>query len=136
MSNELLELLMQMPWQGNVRELENTIERMTILCNHEKIGLEDLPRNNTIPTPTPQSIDQQLIHDFPTLKELERRYVAFINAQTKGDKMQAAKILGKNWRTIYRKLQNDTETVPKLEQIPQNHAFQSPLFAIPKPLQC
>ncbi|NIA05806.1 MAG: response regulator [Proteobacteria bacterium] len=41
-SPEALRLLMTLPWEGNVRELENTIERATILCNNDRIEAEDV----------------------------------------------------------------------------------------------
>ncbi|CAG0905725.1 unnamed protein product [Cyprideis torosa] len=42
MSAEALRLLLTLPWEGNVRELENTIERAAILCDNDTIGPEDV----------------------------------------------------------------------------------------------
>ncbi|NOX80044.1 MAG: sigma-54-dependent Fis family transcriptional regulator [Deltaproteobacteria bacterium] len=46
-SPEALRLLMTLPWEGNVRELENTIERATILCDNNRIEAEDVQPDST-----------------------------------------------------------------------------------------
>ena len=43
-SKELMELLTEYPWPGNVREVENAVERAVVLCREERISLEDFPR--------------------------------------------------------------------------------------------
>jgi len=46
-SPEALRLLVSLPWEGNVRELENTIERAAILCNNDRIEPEDVQPDST-----------------------------------------------------------------------------------------
>jgi len=46
-SPEALRLLVSLPWEGNVRELENTIERAAILCNNNRIDPEDVQPDST-----------------------------------------------------------------------------------------
>jgi two-component system NtrC family response regulator len=46
-SPEALRLLVSLPWEGNVRELENTIERAAILCNGDRIEPEDVQPDST-----------------------------------------------------------------------------------------
>jgi len=46
-SPESLRLLVTLPWEGNVRELENTIERAAILCNNDRIEPEDVQPDST-----------------------------------------------------------------------------------------
>ena len=41
-SQEAMKLLMKLPWEGNIRELENTIERAAILCSNDSIEAEDV----------------------------------------------------------------------------------------------
>jgi len=49
-SPEALRLLVSLPWEGNVRELENTIERAAILCNNNRIEPEDVqPDSSNLP---------------------------------------------------------------------------------------
>jgi|GEM_PF-3339509 len=41
-SQDAMKLLMKLPWEGNIRELENTIERAAILCSNDSIEAEDV----------------------------------------------------------------------------------------------
>lgn len=99
-SREALHRLVNMPWEGNVRELENVIERATVLCRGEVIDLADLP--------TSESNDFEALYaaatvQLPTLDDLERRYIRFVLEKTGGRKEKAAQALGINRRTLYRK---------------------------------
>ena len=92
--------LSRLRWEGNVRELENLIERATVLCVGSLIDESD------IPTPETQSVDQffsSSTSDFPTLSQLEGRYIRVVLEKTGGKKDKAAQILGINRRTLYRK---------------------------------
>jgi NtrC-family two-component system response regulator AlgB len=87
-------------WPGNLRELRNAIERAVILAKHEKIDSEDLPLDQSSATqpncPLPQP------GDFITLDKLEELHVRKILERT-GSVAEAAKILGIDDATIYRK---------------------------------
>ncbi|MFN0088025.1 MAG: sigma-54-dependent transcriptional regulator [Blastocatellia bacterium] len=119
----VIELLARYPWPGNVRELENTIEHAVAVCNDGLITLNDLPRRivertgpPTSAAPTASSPAARLIDDWPTLAELERRYVKFILSETGGNKSRAAEILDIDRRTIYRYLEpNSSEASGALE---------------------
>ena len=91
-------------WPGNVRELQNCIERAVALAMFDHLRLEDLPdkmRSNLRRTPRAEAGNpQQLI----TAAELERRYISHVMATVKGNKTVAARILGLDCRTVYRKL--------------------------------
>jgi DNA-binding NtrC family response regulator len=92
--------LVKMRWEGNVRELENLIERATVLSTAELIDEGD------IPTPETANAEQffgSAIADFPTVEQLERRYIEVVLEKTAGRKDKAAQILGINRRTLYRK---------------------------------
>lgn len=92
--------LMSMRWDGNVRELANAIERASILCASNHIEDQD------IPSPCEDNLFlQNSIQDFPTLEEMERRYVELVLDKTGFRKDKAAEILGINRRTLYRKEQ-------------------------------
>jgi len=97
---QALEKLMNMHWQGNVRELENMIERLVVLSNKNLIDAQDIPTNETA------DFDQFISQNFqkmPDLAQLERHYINFILDKTGGKKEKAAQILGINRRTLYRK---------------------------------
>lgn len=98
-SDEALSLLEQYDWPGNVRELENALERAFLLSG-ENIGVDDLPpkvrASATAPLDDPTS-DR-------TLEDIERRHIAYIMNEVHGDKVEAAKVLGIDLSTLYRKL--------------------------------
>lgn len=94
-------------WPGNVRELRNVMERAVALTRHDHLTLEDLP---------PQIVQQssagnrlpELDSDAPlvTLAELERRYIERVLGEAAGNRSVAARILGIDRKTLYRKLQD------------------------------
>ncbi len=93
--------LLAWSWPGNVRELRNVIERALALCRHNQITIEDLPENlqqkNLQPSRPPGTGEL-------TLAELEQSYIAQVLAQVDGNRSLAAKILGIDRKTLYRKL--------------------------------
>lgn len=92
--------LLGLRWEGNVRELENVVERAVVLCQGQWVDESDLPE----PVPsTSEDFFASGTRDFPTLEELELRYIRTVLEKTGGKKEQAAQILGINRRTLYRK---------------------------------
>ncbi|MGZ3687832.1 MAG: sigma-54-dependent transcriptional regulator [Bdellovibrionota bacterium] len=92
--------LMGLRWEGNVRELENVIERAVVLTTQSLIDEADIP---TPGTASPDQFFANATGDFPTIEQLEARYMALILEKTAGRKDKAAQILGINRRTLYRK---------------------------------
>ncbi len=92
--------LLEWPWPGNVRELHNVIERALALCRHNLITIEDLP----------EGLQKKTGHKKPahdatlTLAELEAAYISEIMTQTANNRTLAAKLLGIDRKTLYRKL--------------------------------
>ncbi len=95
-------------WEGNVRELENVVERAVVLAQGQWVDEADLPDPGS---QTPEEFYAQATRDFPTLEELEKRYIRLVLEKTGGKKEQASQILGINRRTLYRKeLGEDSES--------------------------
>ncbi len=104
-SPEALQTLINYQWQGNIRELENAIERAFILSGDE-IDADSLPpkiRLGARANPSPQSSTQA------TLEETERRYILETLKAVGDDKNDAAQILGIDLSTLYRKLKKFEE---------------------------
>jgi DNA-binding NtrC family response regulator len=91
-------------WPGNVRELENCIERAVALCTHSHITVEDLPPSVVDSNETTMAIPMSPL-ELVTLEELERRYVRQVLTATGGNKTHAAKVLGIDRRSLYRRLE-------------------------------
>jgi DNA-binding NtrC family response regulator len=98
------EKLLAYDWPGNVRELENCIERAIALAAYDEITIDDLPSKirDQIDAGAPPPADDPI--ELPTLRAIEDRYIRQVLASADGNKTLAAKILGFDRRTLYRKL--------------------------------
>jgi two-component system response regulator HydG len=98
------EKILSYPWPGNVRELQNCIERAVTLTRQSEISVEDLPEK----VRDHRDEGGLLVGDDPAdwvpLAEIERRYVLRVFEGTGRNKSLAARILGLNRKTLYRKL--------------------------------
>lgn len=99
-------LLQQQPWRGNVRELENVLERASAFCEMETIRAEDLvfepasmPAGQTQPAPTPP-----VSLAGKTLAEIERQAIVDTVRACAGNKAKAARQLGISEKGIYNKM--------------------------------
>lgn len=99
-SFETMQKLIAMPWAGNVRELENLIERLVVLTKNSVIQDYEVPNSDE---KNHESFYGQATEDSPTLEQLEKRYIQMILNKTASKKEKAAQILGINRRTLYRK---------------------------------
>ncbi|MBW7997077.1 MAG: sigma-54-dependent Fis family transcriptional regulator, partial [Candidatus Glassbacteria bacterium] len=97
-----LEKLESYHWPGNVRELENVIEQVSVLAPSKKIGDEYLP--DKIRNPVPQNFVDDQPKATPTLDTVELAYINWVMDQVGGSKKEAARILGIDPSTLYRKL--------------------------------
>ncbi len=98
---EAMARLLSMPWEGNVRELENIVERAVVLAQGSSIDVRDLPSGAEGSVET--FFEATHSGALPTLEDIERRYFKFVLDKTAGRKEKAAQILGINRRTLYRK---------------------------------
>ncbi len=109
---EVMETLENYHWTGNVRELENVIERAVVLGRGKEIDMQDLPeqmRQKTIPRRDPT---RQLV-DLPyrkakeiAMSEFDRRYLTELLTETSGNVSQASRIAGmdrSNFRRVMKK---------------------------------
>lgn len=92
-------VLRQYQFPGNVRELANTIERAVIVANGRMVEVSDLPAALC------DAVKVQSRRTQPrSLAELEAEYVAEILAATKGNKSEAARILGISRKNLYERI--------------------------------
>ncbi len=104
-STKAMEILMEYDWPGNIRELENVIERAAILCHAGVIEPQDLSLpNSPMSLPTGSRSDNKLGTALP-LKEIERLHIEGVLRSFRGNKAEAAKILGISLKTLYTKIQ-------------------------------
>lgn len=121
MSEQARNILAQYSWPGNIRELENFMERMSILCDGDSISLEDLPDKilrETGTEPPPRPVVLETGFRWPELKDLhehqlglkefldqiEERLLSEALGQVDGVKNKAAEILGIKRTTLIEKL--------------------------------
>ncbi|MEW6456571.1 MAG: sigma-54 dependent transcriptional regulator [Acidobacteriota bacterium] len=95
-----MNLLMEYEWPGNIRELENMIERLVILCKDKIIKPEDLP---------PTIIEKtKMESNMPSLKkslnEIEKDYISNILNENNWNISKSARILGVERLTLYNKI--------------------------------
>ena len=102
---ETLALLTAYSWQGNVRELENTLERAIALARGAILTIEDLPERIRRASGQTEAILSAAKSKRLTLDELERQYILEIMKEADGNKSRAAEILGLDRKTLYRKLE-------------------------------
>ncbi len=105
---EVMVALTAYHWPGNIRELENAIERAFILSQGDEIQFETLPTKITDYSKNSLQIKDPLGYR-PTLEEMERRYILEVLRSTDYDKTEAAQILGIDLSTLYRKLKKYTQ---------------------------
>lgn len=107
-----LQLLKKYDFPGNVRELQNAMQRAVTFCQNGIIEPAHLPqriRNYAARSRQQQPVLERMLDGqlLPTLAELERSYIDYVLQQVQGNKRRAAALLGIGRRTLYRKLEQD-----------------------------
>jgi DNA-binding NtrC family response regulator len=99
-SEDAMRRIMAYDWPGNIRELENAIERAVALGSGPILHVGDLPSNLQYTASEKPSDGDELV----PLEILERRAIFRALQETSGDKLAAARLLGIGKTTLYRKL--------------------------------
>jgi transcriptional regulator with PAS, ATPase and Fis domain len=102
-TDDAARIMLAYDWPGNVRELENCVERAMAIGRLNQITVDELPpkiRQHEAKPIFEMSVPAELI----TLDEIERRYVRQVLLATNNNKTDAARILGIDRRSLYRRL--------------------------------
>jgi len=99
--NQTMKILMNYKWKGEVRELENMIERAVLLCETEYISSKDLP---------PHAVGSETGTDYPddlkaSVHNFEKQHIINILSRVNNDKNKCAEILGIGLSSLYRKIE-------------------------------
>lgn len=99
-TNRVIAFLSHLRWEGNARELENTVKRL-IITNQKQIDLKDLPPD--VLEGSDNFLDRALANEL-TLEEVSKIYVKMVLDLKGGNKKEACKHLNINYRTLMKKL--------------------------------
>ncbi len=101
-AGEAMAALLSYEWKGQVRELENIIERAVLLGDSEFITLSDLPEG-IISSESEYHMDSESLEE--AVQAFERHYIQSVLRRTEGNKSQAARLLDIDPSTLYRKME-------------------------------
>jgi two-component system response regulator PilR (NtrC family) len=107
LSPEALQVLMNYPWKGNVRELENIVERVVLLCDRDVITLEDLPGEIVQSRDTFECLPEFGDGGFDleqTMEKIEKEYLMKALEKANGIKTEAARLLNLSFRSFRHRL--------------------------------
>ena len=104
-SQKAVELLQDYTWKGNVRELENTIERISILCESDLIDVNDLPEEvRKIPAAATVNLSSGGVDLEKLVEDMEKEYLLNALEKSNGVKTDAAKLLNLSFRSFRHRL--------------------------------
>lgn len=110
-SSDLVDFLQKLPWNGNVRELENLVNRMIAQSPGEMLTARMLPADYAAPrksAPDAERGEFEVSLKSPrrlqSLQDMEKEHIAFVLRHTEGNKTEAAKILGLKRTTLVEKM--------------------------------
>ena len=105
LTKQAAERLVVYPWPGNVRELQNCIERAVTLAQFDHLRIDDLPERIGQYRGPRLGVETLDASNVLPMDEVERRYVLQVLEAMGGNKASAARALGVDRRTLYRKLE-------------------------------
>ncbi|MEW6617815.1 MAG: sigma-54 dependent transcriptional regulator [bacterium] len=100
-TKEAQELLTSYDWFGNIRELENVVERMVVLAKGDKIDIEDIP-NNIIKAKEKNLSFKESVYQAKA--QLERELLIKVLQEVGGNRTKAAKAIGVDRKTLQKKI--------------------------------
>lgn len=98
--------LLSYSWPGNVRELQNCMERGVALTRFSELGIDDLSERVRFHKSTDVVVAGSDPSELLRMEEVERRYILHVLEAVAGNKTAAARILGIERKTLYRKLEH------------------------------
>lgn len=102
-SGEAMGMLISHTWKGQVRELENVIERAVLLTDHEFIHPTDLPFTSGVVTQPTEVPDDQSLNNV--VSAFERQYIQHMLKKFDGNRSETARALSIDPSTLYRKME-------------------------------
>jgi len=112
-SPETLKLLEEMTWHGNVRELENVIERAILLCEGETLKPEHLFLDRM---DNSASAGTATMRAGVSMRDMERMLISETLKEVNGNRTHAARMLGISIRTLRNKLKEYRSALPPYEE--------------------
>jgi len=107
-SPKAMDSLLDFSWPGNIRELENTIKRLTILCDNDTVQFDDLPEHIQQNSKIISTNEEDIIEDGKSfnkaVKDYEKRLILEALEKSNGIKSKAAKLLNINRTTLVEKI--------------------------------
>jgi two-component system response regulator HydG len=103
-SPAVAERLLSYSWPGNVRELQNCVERGVALARFTELGLDDISERVRLHKSSDVVVSGSDPSELLRMEEVERRYILHVLEAVQGNKTAAARILGIERKTLYRKL--------------------------------
>lgn len=113
LDRDVMKRLMEYRWPGNIRELENCIERAVIMAGGSQISIEHLPGHIRSTVNSPSSSLFKLPQEGISLDELEKSMIIQALEMAHGNKTRAAGLLGISRRALYSKM--ETHGIANLE---------------------
>ena len=102
-NSDLMKVFQTYSWPGNIRELENVVERLVALSHNGRIEPDMLPDH--IKNPEKVQLVSDAPNTTPSMDEIEKAYIHWILSQYGGNKQKAAEVLGIGRPTLDRKIE-------------------------------